>query len=482
HSISQDGDHPWRGRFGFYARPDSEPTAFGLFMPEANFFWNSAFPSGQNDGAVWQGRGLTTQLTGGAFVRHGVLTASFRPSLIYTQNREVDLAVRDPARSVFANPWHPLRGSTPRIDMPQRFGDSVFTTLDLGETSVRLDWRGAVISASNETMWWGPGARNAIVMSNNAPGFPHLFIGTGRPVDIKVGKVEVLWMWGKLTESEYFDLVDDNDTRFITGVVFNFEPKPLPGFYVGATRVFMIDIPAGGLDLGDYVLVLQGLTKSSQATADNPLGDDERDQLISLFVRWLLPESGFEVYVEWARNDHNADVRDVLLEPGHSEAYTVGFQKVVVLADGRYARLRGELTHLERAKTTILRATPTYYVHDIVRQGYTQRGQVLGAGIGPGSNSQFLGGDVFTGRGRVGGFFRRHVIDNDALFAIVGPTQNFSIHDVAFTFGASAEVFAGEFAISASLEYTRELNRYYDSGNDVTNIGSRFAIRWDLPR
>ena len=319
-------------------------------------------------------------------------------------------------------------------------------------------------------------------MSNNAPGFPHLFIGTGRPVDIKVGKVEVLWMWGELTESGYFDLVDDNDTRFITGMVFDFEPKSLPGFYVGATRVFMIDVPTGGLDLGHYSLVLQGLTKSSQATANNPLGDDERDQLISLFMRWLLPESGFEVYVEWARNDHNVDVRDVLLEPGHSEAYTIGFQKVVVLADGRYARLRGELTHLERAKTTILRATPTYYVHDIVRQGYTHRGQVIGAGIGPGANSQFLGGDVFSKWGRVGGYFRRHVIDNDALFAIVGPSRNFSIHDVAFTFGASAEVFVGEFAISANLEYTRELNRYYDSGNDVSNIRSRFALRWDLPR
>ena len=89
---------------------------------------------------------------------------------------------------------------------------------------------------------------------------------------------------------------------------------------------------------------------------------------------------------------------------------------------------------------------------------------------------------MFTTWGRLGGFFQRHVIDNDAFFAIVASTQNFSIHDVAFTFGASAEVFAGEFAISANLEYTRELNRYYDLRNDVTNIGSRFAIRWDLPR
>ncbi len=481
HSISKDVRHPWRERYPFSARPDSEPMQFGLFAPEAKFFWNSTFPNGQNDGAVWQGRGLTTQLTGGAFVRHGVLTASFRPSLIYTQNREFDLALGDPARPVFSNPWHPLTGVTPRIDLPQRFGPNAFTALDLGETSIRIDWRGLVVGGSNETMWWGPGVRNAIVMSNNAPGFLHLFLGTGRPLSVGIGKVEANWMWGRLSESEYFDLAGDNDTRFITGVVFDFEPKPLPGLYLGGTRVFVLDVPTDGLGFGDYFLILQGLTKSSQVTPDNPTGIDERDQLISLFARWLLPESGFEAYVEWARNDHNADLRDILLEPGHSEAYTLGFQKAVVLRDGRYARVRGELTHLELSKTLLVRSTPTYYIHDIVRQGYTHRGQILGAGIGPGSNSQFVGGDVFTTWGRVGGFFQRHVVDNDVLFTITDGFGNL-LHDVRLTWGVVADYFAGDFALSAGFSFTRELNRYYILENDLSNVKLEFSLRWDSPR
>ena len=480
--IPTDRSDPWRERYTLSDGPDSAGTRFGLFDPEAVMFWNSAFPSGQNDGAVWRGRGLTTRLSMGGFVRRGVFTASFRPALVYNQNRAFSLAVLDSARSAFLNPWHPLTGVNSTIDMPQRFGPEAFTTLDLGETSLRIDWRGWTVGASNETMWWGPGVRNAIVMSNNAPGFPHLFLGTGRPIDIGIGNVEANWIWGRLSESEYFDSVDDNDTRFITGLVFDFELKPLPGLYLGATRVFVLDVPADGIGFGDYFLVLQGLTKLSQATPDNPTGQDERDQLISLFTRWLLQESKFEVYVEWARNDHNANVRDFLLEPGHSEAYTVGFQKAFVLHDNTYVRVRGELTHLERSKTQFLRPTPTYYVHDVVRQGYTHRGQVIGAGIGPGSNSQFLGSDVFTKWGRVGGFFQRHVIDNDALFAIVSSSEKFSLHDVALTFGATAELFLGEFAVSGSLAFTRELNRYYQFKNDVTNVASTFAVRWDLPR
>ena len=140
------------------------------------------------------------------------------------------------------------------------------------------------------------------------------------------------------------------------------------------------------------------------------------------------------------------------------------------------------MTHLEQSKTVILRATPTYYTHHIVRQGYTQRGQVVGAGIGPGSNSQYLGADLFGSWGRIGGFFERRVFDNDALFAIVGTSRNFSLHDVGLTFGGRSEWFVGDFTAGAGLSYSRELNRYYIFKNDVNNWRGQFSLQWNLPR
>ena len=50
---------------------------------------------------------------------------------------------------------------------------------------------------------------------------------------------------------------------------------------------------------------------------------------------------------------------------------------------------------------------PTFYVHTAAVEGYTNLGQLLGAAIGPGSNSQFLGLDRYTSRGRWGVFFER---------------------------------------------------------------------------
>ena len=83
-------------------------------------------------------------------------------------------------------------------------------------------------------------------------------------------------------------------------------PKPFPGLYLGASRLFYRYTPQGGLSFGEYLLVFQGPTKRSQTTPTNPLGDDVRDQMFSLFARWLFPESGFEAYVEWAKNDQGA--------------------------------------------------------------------------------------------------------------------------------------------------------------------------------
>src|SRR5437868_8635252 len=176
--------------------------------------------------------------------------------------------------------------------------------------------------------------------------------------------------------------------------------------------------PAGGVGLGDLILVFQGLTKRSQATDSNPTGDDKRDQFLTLFARYAPPGSGFEAYIEWGRNDHSWDLRDLLLEPEHSSASTIGFQKALRLRNTRILRFAGEWTNLQRSITQLVRATPYWYSHHIIRDGWTQRGQALGAPIGPGSNGQAFWTDLFTRWGKAGFLVQRVARDNDALYSI----------------------------------------------------------------
>jgi len=435
-------------------------------------FFNSGFPTGRNDGAVWQGKGITTAVRPGVSARWRALSISVRPLLVFNQNSSFELAPVGPSgMPIFAYPWR-------RIDLPQRFGERPFWTFDPGESELRLSSRKVSVGVSTRSLWWGPSIENAIVMSSNAPGIPHVFFGTSAPVDIGIGDLEGRWIWGRLAQSDYFDPTVDKTQRFLTGIVLAYSPDFLSGLTVGVTRVFYSLIPESGVGMGEYFAVVQGVRKQTFATASNPTGDDERDQLLSLFTRWVLPESGFEVYTEWSRNDHSWSLRDFLQEPEHSQGYTLGLQKVIPVPPGRLLAVKVELTHLERSATAQVRATPTYYTHHIVTQGYTQKGQVIGAGIGPGGNSQHLGVDLYDAWGRGSIYFERAVVDNDAYYAWAAANDRGSCcHQVDLRLGVDALFFVDELELGIGTEFTRELNRYF-SGPDLWNARLTLTLGW----
>jgi Capsule assembly protein Wzi len=463
---------PWRDPFGREPLPSDSDLSISPLEARLRFFANTAFPFVANDGVVWQGRGLTSAVDFGTTLEWRGLRVTAKPMMVYAQNQSFELAtVEVEGMPAYAYPWR-------KIDLPQRFGPDAVWTLDPGQSEIRLSGWGATGGVSTRNLWWGPGIRSAIVMSNNAAGVPHAFVGTRGPRDIGIGTIEANWIWGRLGQSDYFDPTVENDDRFLTGLVVAYSPSFLEGLSLGLTRVYYGAVPPGGLPFSDLFLVFQGVSKDGLITPENPTGDDDKDQLLSLFGRWALPESGFEVYVEWARNDHSGNLTDFLLEPEHSQGYTLGLQKAVPLSGGRRLALRGELTHLEREATFRLRASPVYYAHNIVTQGYTQNGQVIGAGVGPGGNQQHLGVDLYAPWGRLGLVAQRRVQDNDAFYDWAAANgASFDKHDVAFDFVGSGLLFRGDFELGASLMFTRQLNRYF-YGPDVSNLNFGLTAHW----
>ena len=226
-------------------------------------------------------------------------------------------------------------------------------------------------------------------MSNNAGGLPHAVLSTAHPWNIGIGDVEAQWIWGRLQKSDWFEpgedswLVDQQLTRkrFITGAVVSFRPRGLKEMTLGAGRVFTEMVAATGLGAGGYFLVLlQRPLKVELIDENNPTGEDARDQILSLFWRWAKPGNGFESYLEWARNDHAYGIRNAVLEPEHSQGYTIGARQAVSLSGNRVLTFQGELTHLEKPSTRLVLDYAACYAHYLVPQGYTQRGQVLGGG------------------------------------------------------------------------------------------------------
>ena len=466
--------HPWAATLPAPASDSAAPGLGARLDPaELRVSGNSSLPFGHNDGAQWQGKGLNLALDAGATARWGALRLSVHPTLIAAQNLAFPLAPVDrPGAGAFAYPWR-------QIDLPQRPGPDAQVRLDPGQSVASATWGSAVAGFGTQNLWWGPGREHSILIGNNAPGFPHAFLASARPVDVRIGTLEGQWIWGRLQESGWYLEEDAGQGRFVTGAVVVYSPSFLAGLSLGGGRIFVTDVPPEGLGVADYLSIFQPGSKQRLRTPENPTGNDYSDQMASFLARWVLPASGFEVYGEWARNDHFGDFRDLMLEPDHSQGYTLGFHKVEALSGTRLLSFGGELTHLEQSKTLLVRSTPKFYAHHYVLRGYTQRGQVIGAALGPGGNGGSLRADLFTPAGRLGVYVARQAHDNDAFYGRAGtPTELPHWPDVSLAGGARALVFARglEIGFDAALTYT--MNRNFTPAEDVWNVHGGVSARW----
>jgi hypothetical protein len=415
---------------------------------------NGAYPRSRNDGMLWAGAGVSATATAGVTLRWGPLSAALRPIAAYQQNADfqtVEVELEGYSRFIYPN-W------PGRIDWPQRFGESPFYTLHPGQSFVRIEGLGLRAGFSTENLWWGPALVNPIVMSSTAPGFPHVHLGTARPLGIGLGRVEAELLWGVLTESAHFDGNPDNDERLLAGLVLGFQPRGIPGLSLGMSRAFHMYMTPE-LELLDYLLIPYTDLRDNPRGRDNPLSDN---QILSFFARWTHPASGFEVWGEWAREDHWTDVRELFYRPEAAAAYMLGFQKLFG-TPRRGVRLYGELTHLGDALPILHagRSVLTYYTHSQIRQGHTHAGQLLGASIGPGSDAQIMGVERLSPGRRTEIFLERVRYDDDAYQ--VRWVQYFAGrgHDVEATAGIRHLRQVGSFDLSAGLLHSRRWNRSF---------------------
>lgn len=446
---------------------DERPGMTGTLLPvRLRTIYNSAYPLDINNGAMWAGRGATVAASTGGELRIGPLSAGLYPILAFHQNRQFALKDRGPD-----DPFPFRYGGHGDIDWPQRHGKVDFAMIDPGQSYVRLESFGATIGLSTENLWLGPALRMPLIMGSSAAGFPHVFIGTARQANVGIGSLEAQAFWGRLTESDYFDDDDDNDHTLIAGISVVFEPAFVRGLFLGVNRMYLAGMDGASFSdvfLEPYVNVRENLE-----------GDN---QLFSLYARWVLPTSGFEAYAEWAREDHWGDWIDLLREPDHAQAYMLGFQKVGRWRGADY-RWFGELAHLT-ASTTFRggRGVVTFYTHSEVKQGYTNLGQLLGAWIGPGSDSQLLGVERSTARRTTGLIIERVRFDADAYYNQWARFYGQNGHDVSIGAIINHSERIGPVTVHAGLGTARRHNRNFAhmDGSQPPDFRAETNIQFDL--
>ena len=512
--TSPAGDHPWANHSFFSPVNDHAGFSYHFYQPETTFTYNNHFAHGWNDGAMWQGRGVNYRIRSGISLRYKNFDLSVRPEFGRSLNYDFELSGMRSwpyALSEFAMPLS-------RIDNPVRFGDEPFTWFHPGQSSLTYSDYGFKAGISTENIWSGPAMHNPLILSNNAPGFFHFRLGTDAPYRTTVGDFEGKLFWGGLRESDYFDERDDNNLRFISGLIFSYTPSFAKNLTIGFQRVLYENYPDDGIGLSQITRPFQRFTEDRfrelqsgedlNISANNDFQGDNADRLLSFFGSWVEPDAGFELYAEWGRNDQSNDRRNFFTEPIHTRSYVLGLNQKIPINQRHWVTLNIEATQLENLEQDFGLQDPIWYEHTVVRQGFTNNGQVIGAGIGPGSNSQSVHAHYYNPHGMVGVSFARVIHHNDRLirhFQYIDlfhrqtyePEEEGVLSDYRIAISSlsvrklhEAEARFGLHGI-AFLPYNLELradiyrslffNRYNIFENDMNNINLQFTLRYNLP-
>lgn len=144
--------------------------------------YNDSVPLTLNNESFYAATGWQERFTAGVQLKLGRLLIDFQPEYIKAENLS-QASISDQWRepNYFTRLYFQQLNV---IDWPWRSGTAPIEKFFLGQSAARMVFDHLSVGLSNENIWWGPGRRNSLIMTNNAPGFLHADLKTVRPVKL----------------------------------------------------------------------------------------------------------------------------------------------------------------------------------------------------------------------------------------------------------------------------------------------------------
>lgn len=457
---------------------------------------NSGLPYGYNSESLFPSIGGQQRFTVGVHLESRNFSFKIQPEFISASNQAREDLLPPPSNSLnnYWGKFFAMLGN--KIDMPSRFGTAPIAKSYFGQSAIRYKNEYFSVGVSSENLWWGPARFNALVMSNNAPGFVYGTINTMKPIKTPIGSVEAQLIVGTLKNSEItppeFDRIAQigcpqcyeapiNKQRKISGFTFSFTPKGLKNIYLGMSSV-------------------------SYHYADTNI---QKARLGSLFFRYAMPKDHAEIYAEYGRSDKMISPFD-LLKDSVPYGYTIGFRKLIPSKkDNSYFSLSFELTHLGLSKAYQIfdvnniwggpnPKSFSWYTNANIRHGYTNDGRVMGAGIGPGSNSQTLNISWHKANNMIGMQVQRVMRNTDFYYYYYFNGNLSQGNTSAFWVDISTSVFAEwqikQLLLAGSIDLLSSINYKWlkldgafgdpsplsDKRNTQIRLSALYTVNWRL--
>jgi hypothetical protein len=393
-----------------------------------------------------------------------------------------------------ASPWNVSSAVRQRypVDLPWITGNNrqLLASVSPGASGVWVTLGAIEAGLSTEPEWWGPGRHASLVLSTSAPGIPRLAVRSQRGLDIVGGTLNFSSAVGELRESGWFDTLTANDRRSWVGLSVSYRPHAAPSVEVGLSRAVYGGLPPASSAASRVLDVVRPVRDPARGFAfDSGGAPDARDQVASIWTRWVPPASGLEVYGEIGRTVLPTSVRDALVDPFHSAAFVVGLQHVTPVESGGAWRVALELATTEQSPSYRWRPLGSWGTSRAVAQGYTHLGRPLGLAIGPGTSGQW--GQVerwFTDGTGLGVFASRRRWNADAMLAMPWNTaggQGYCEFDTGIAAGAFVAKPAGPGLMTMRVSGLRRVNVFMQNragcgavapaARDVSDLNVEFA-------
>ena len=181
--------------------------------------------------------------------------------------------------------------------------------------------------------------------------------------------------FGKKSESE----------PYYSGFIFNTTYYSIPIITVGFARAFL----SGGKNTDYDISLLEAALlpfeivkiekPNSQSNLLNPV-----DQTYTGYINLRFPKSGTVLFLEWGRNEGPKSLKDFIITPDHSDAYTIGARKYG-LFDNINLFFAFEYTNIAHSSFWKMKETHDWY-DNLLFDYYTYDGRQWAAHSGPDSD------------------------------------------------------------------------------------------------
>ncbi len=437
-----------------------------ILNPFVYYNFTKEHPYNRNDRGIFKSSGSQLEINGGIFLDLSFLEVQLRPSLIYLQNRNYKTFTDfDPELRMYkrSNWWN-------QVDDPEFFDGSNELLFLPGDSFLKFRLGDLGAGLSSEYMWWGPGRFNAIIMSNNAESFPYLFLQSEKPISSKIGVFEFKVILGLLKSSgmvqydtsyqfqkSLFAYLPTQNDRIINGLVMTYQPKWLSGFTLGFAKTIQ-QYKDRFRERQDYFPLITEPFKNKQ----NYDGLNGLDHNQSLFFKLKIPGK-FSLYGEYGNYLDDFKIHKIFTGGIEGPGYLFGIHKIFdTNKDSRFIESGLEFTRLQQSAIISRNRSVGWYINESIRQGYTNNGQLLGAGIGPGGNMQNFFITLHNNQHQFGIKLERWEHNQDFYHFNFGPVGDYRSWWIDYSLGLNSTLELDNFRVFGEFNTIYSFNYQWD--------------------